>query len=225
MKSTPTSPVTQSEPTTQAGAAASRAGQGAEPPPVWPAPETKKKNRYHHGNLRDAALAHARTIVARGGPSALTLRGLARDLGVSHPALRYWFGSIQVLRATVAQAVLEEATKHARLAAHKGDPPKELARRWSAYAAENPNLYRLASGETWHRRGTDGLHGGAVPVRSPRRQIEDALTRRSVRFGLPEGEREWARDHAVLLHALALARVDSVPAQDVERLLDRWLAA
>ncbi|MEI5098255.1 TetR/AcrR family transcriptional regulator [Streptomyces sp. PmtG] len=41
---------------------------------------------YHHGNLRAELLARAEEVVASQGADALSLRSLARDLGVSHAA-------------------------------------------------------------------------------------------------------------------------------------------
>ncbi|MFJ6570111.1 TetR/AcrR family transcriptional regulator [Streptomyces sp. NPDC091292] len=41
---------------------------------------------YHHGNLRTELLARAETVIATDGVDALSLRSLARDIGVSHAA-------------------------------------------------------------------------------------------------------------------------------------------
>ncbi|MFJ4770823.1 TetR/AcrR family transcriptional regulator [Streptomyces uncialis] len=41
---------------------------------------------YHHGNLRAELLARAEEVVATDGADALSLRSLARDIGVSHAA-------------------------------------------------------------------------------------------------------------------------------------------
>src|SRR4051794_28470801 len=68
----------------------------------------KSKARYHHGNLQKAALQRGRELVTHYGPDALTLRGLARDLGVTAAALVYHFGSLAGLRSSVAAAVLED---------------------------------------------------------------------------------------------------------------------
>ena len=82
-----------------------------EPLTSRPGPKTKHrrpraKPRYHHGSLQQAALQRGRELVARFGPDALTLRGLARELGVSATALVYHFGSLAGLRSSVAAAVI-----------------------------------------------------------------------------------------------------------------------
>ncbi len=46
---------------------------------------------YHHGDLRDALLRAAADVVAAEGPGGVTLRGLARQAGVSHAAPAHHF--------------------------------------------------------------------------------------------------------------------------------------
>ncbi|MGB0693864.1 MAG: TetR/AcrR family transcriptional regulator, partial [Pseudomonadales bacterium] len=41
---------------------------------------------YHHGNLRAEIVQRAVEVIDSEGIEALTLRGVARDLGVSHGA-------------------------------------------------------------------------------------------------------------------------------------------
>jgi AcrR family transcriptional regulator len=48
-------------------------------------------------------------LAAQRGPRAITLRGVARDLGVTAPALVYYFRCIDGFRAAVAAVVLERA--------------------------------------------------------------------------------------------------------------------
>jgi AcrR family transcriptional regulator len=48
---------------------------------------------YHHGDLRTAALERVAAVVAEMGPGAVTMRGVATDLGVTHTALGHAFGS------------------------------------------------------------------------------------------------------------------------------------
>ncbi len=58
---------------------------------------------YHHGNLRDGLLARAAEIIATAGIEAVSLRGLARDLGVSHAAPRRHFADRAALLGTLAK--------------------------------------------------------------------------------------------------------------------------
>ncbi len=45
-----------------------------------------EQSSYHHGNLRDEILIRAAEIIGEDGIEALSLRRIARDLGVSHGA-------------------------------------------------------------------------------------------------------------------------------------------
>ena len=58
--------------------------------------------RYHHGDLRAALVQRATAVVATGGVEALSLRELARDLGVSHGAPSRHFPDRQSLLDAVA---------------------------------------------------------------------------------------------------------------------------
>ncbi|MEU6312166.1 WHG domain-containing protein [Streptomyces sp. NPDC047014] len=57
---------------------------------------------YHHGNLRAALLERAETVLATTGADSLSLRGLARDLGVSHAAPGRHFRDRQALLDALA---------------------------------------------------------------------------------------------------------------------------
>ncbi|MBW5482169.1 TetR/AcrR family transcriptional regulator [Streptomyces bambusae] len=73
---------------------------------------------YHHGNLRAALLERAETVLTESGAEQLTLRGLARDLGVSHAAPSRHFRDRQALLD--ALAVSGFTTLNARLGAAAG---------------------------------------------------------------------------------------------------------
>lgn len=59
--------------------------------------------RYHHGSLRAALLARAEHQLSRGGARTLSLRELARDVGVSHGAPREHFRNKQALLDALAE--------------------------------------------------------------------------------------------------------------------------
>ncbi|MFD9379827.1 TetR/AcrR family transcriptional regulator [Streptomyces sp. NPDC059999] len=73
---------------------------------------------YHHGNLRAALLERAEVILTTSGAEGLTLRGLARELGVSHAAPARHFRDRQALLD--ALAVSGFTTLNARLASAAG---------------------------------------------------------------------------------------------------------
>src|SRR3954454_11064919 len=62
---------------------------------------------YHHGNLRQELLAQAERTLAERGAGELSLRELARDVGVSHAAPRRHFRDKQALLDALAQSGFE----------------------------------------------------------------------------------------------------------------------
>ncbi len=59
---------------------------------------------YHHGNLRTALLAQAEKTVRERGVQDLSLRELAREVGVSHGAPRRHFPDRQALLNALAES-------------------------------------------------------------------------------------------------------------------------
>ena len=57
---------------------------------------------YHHGDLRSAVLAAAEKILEKEGLDALTLRAVARAVGVSHTAPKNHFGDLEGLLSELA---------------------------------------------------------------------------------------------------------------------------
>ncbi|GAA1727178.1 TetR/AcrR family transcriptional regulator [Isoptericola hypogeus] len=57
---------------------------------------------YHHGNLRGALLDAARAVIDDDGPAAVSLRDLARRVGVSHAAPTHHFGDKRGLMTALA---------------------------------------------------------------------------------------------------------------------------
>ncbi len=72
---------------------------------------------YHHGDLRRALLEAATAAIARSGPHGVTLREIARSVGVSHAAPAHHFGSRTGLLTAIAAsgfAHLADATAEGR---------------------------------------------------------------------------------------------------------------
>lgn len=108
---------------------------------------------YHHGNLRDALVDAAVEAVREGGPEALSLRELARRVGVSHAAAYRHFADREALVDVVAERALAAlvATVHRHLDGLAETDPVTLARRrlreigvgYVEFALVESGLFRL----------------------------------------------------------------------------------
>lgn len=115
-------------------------------------PVTRKKprNRYHHGDLRRALVETSSALVDAEGAGALSLRQVAKKLGVSHAAPSHHFADRPALLAAVAArgfADLAEAMTKAR--ERHTDPVARLNATGVAYvrfAADHPERFRLMFG-------------------------------------------------------------------------------
>jgi AcrR family transcriptional regulator len=101
---------------------------------------------YHHGDLREALLRSAESILKRDGLGALSLRGVARAAGVSHAAAAHHFPDLgSLLSALAAEGFDRLSDKLIEAANQGGDPPLERAKTYIAFAKANPALYQLMS--------------------------------------------------------------------------------
>jgi AcrR family transcriptional regulator len=65
----------------------------------------KPHNTYHHGDLRDALVQAALREAELGGPEAISIKALAKELGVSQPApYRHFADRDALLQAVTAEA-------------------------------------------------------------------------------------------------------------------------
>ena len=102
---------------------------------------------YHHGDLRQALLASAERTLLEKGVAALSLRELARDVGVSHAAPGRHFKDKQALVDALALTGFERTAKELT-AADSPDLPlearlTELARTYVHFAVSNAELLEV----------------------------------------------------------------------------------
>jgi AcrR family transcriptional regulator len=161
-------------------------------------------------DLKEACLAEAMAIIAADGVEKLSLREVARRLGVSHQApYRHFPSRDHILAELVARAFAAFAAfldRHERT----DDPDADMARMgeaYLAYARDNPLAYRLMF-------GTPLPDWGAHPemLRQGRHAFSllcEALGRRAAARGEAKGEDEILRDALFVwscLHGLAAIR-------------------
>ena len=103
---------------------------------------------YHHGNLRAALLESAERTLRRQGAGELSLRELAREVGVSHAAPRRHFADKQALLDALAADGFERLGREMEEAmAAAGDTlPEQLeafAQAYVRFATEHATLLEL----------------------------------------------------------------------------------
>ncbi len=167
-------------------------------------PVESRDKRYHHGNLRQAAVAAALGLVQDDGEAGLSLRGLARLLGVSSAALyRHFVDREALLDAVAAEGerqlaeLLEESVNWAVTPKNGEDATGRLEtviHHHLGFAARCPELFHLILRRT--------PAAGRPSREFLRRALQDVAARnRKVR---PPGDGEIALAHS-LLDGLALS--------------------
>ena len=111
--------------------------------------ETASKDRpYHHGDLRAALIQAAIQEVERSGPQAVSLKALARALGVSQPAPFRHFADRDALLSAVAVEGFRAFTR--ALEEAEGAPNTtalaSMANAYVRFGREHSGLYRLMFG-------------------------------------------------------------------------------
>ncbi|MGD1935077.1 MAG: TetR/AcrR family transcriptional regulator [Candidatus Phaeomarinobacter sp.] len=116
---------------------------------------TKSKNAgksaaYHHGNLKQELVSAGRRLLERRGVEGLSLRGVAREAGVSQAAPYHHFEDKDgLLAAIAAEGFAGLSAEMARQSAGAETPGGHMGGLGSGYivfAFENPELFRLMHG-------------------------------------------------------------------------------
>lgn len=104
------------------------------------------KRGYHHGNLRRALMDEALLRIREGGIDDLSLRSLARGVGVSHQAPYSHFKDRTALLKTLARegmSLMDE--RMAQLEEAAGDDPARrlvaIGKAYVTFAVEHPDYY------------------------------------------------------------------------------------
>jgi AcrR family transcriptional regulator len=111
-----------------------------------PQPLRKPLNTYHHGDLRDALVRAALRESERGGPEAISIKALARGLGVSQPAPYRHFADREALLAAVAAEAFRQLSATLRAEIAKPSKRSKLSRFAQAtldFGLRRNGIYRL----------------------------------------------------------------------------------
>ncbi|MBL8951689.1 MAG: TetR/AcrR family transcriptional regulator [Myxococcaceae bacterium] len=119
----------------------------------------KRRRSYHHGDLRNAMLAKALELVDELGPDGVSLREVARRVGVNHRAAYRHFDDKRALTAAIAEqgyVALAVALEVSWAKSEKKGPRARVLALMDAYlsfALESPARYRITFGRRVNEEG------------------------------------------------------------------------
>jgi AcrR family transcriptional regulator len=122
----------------------------------------EQPRQYHHGNLREALLIKGLELLESSQDAEISLRELAREVGVSANAAYRHFANKEALMLAMASEGFTQFS-HAQVAAiHQGDTPKQqftlAGRAYIDFACKNPALYRLMFGRFFASHRSDDMN-------------------------------------------------------------------
>lgn len=167
---------------------------------------------YHHGDLRVAATEAAFVQVEQAGADAVSLRGVARSVGVSHAAVYRHFDDKQALLGEVARMGFGQLTKTMGDARDRGDDARDsliaTARAYVRFALAHPGLYQVMFGPRYDGgRASPGL---VAARRAAYQLVREQLHERDADAADLQTVRFWA-----LLHGFSeLVQVDRLGIAD-----------
>lgn len=117
---------------------------------------------YHHGNLREALIERAIETIGKSGVEAVSLRGLAREIGVSHAAPMRHFPIRSTLLAAIAEhginSLLSSATAQADNAELTSlEKLQSMSNGYLAWVAANPIHHMLIRNQDVMRHADESL--------------------------------------------------------------------
>ncbi|MFM2073758.1 MAG: hypothetical protein RJB34_63 [Pseudomonadota bacterium] len=112
----------------------------------------KKTNMPTQVELKEACVIAAQEVIAEHGVENLSLRDVARKLGVSHQAPYRHYPSREHLLAEIMRRCYEQFATHLNARLHNPDPKIEmhaLGEQYLSFALSHPLEYRLMFNTPW----------------------------------------------------------------------------
>jgi AcrR family transcriptional regulator len=194
------------------------------------------KATYHHGELRAALIEAALSALEHGGVQALSLRGLARTVGVSPMAPYHHFADRAELLVAITVEGFQrlQTSKERALAGAGDDPAKGLVAgtvNYVEFMIANPNLHRLMHDIQVAERAVhpELAKAAAAPAAALLQLVERLLSAHSSTYAAQNAATSiWAFAHGIgtlaLSGQLGPAQARSVAQAGAEALIQGWLA-
>jgi AcrR family transcriptional regulator len=147
--------------------------------------------RYHHGDLRVALIEAAERRIRSHGVADLSLRDLAKEVGVSHAAPRRHFPERQDLLNALSKQGYERLGKQIRDAVADETVDfttrvRSAATAFAHFATENPALLELMNVTKQSRDATEISYSSAVAYAPLMDLIHEGVAERVLANGEPE---------------------------------------
>lgn len=190
-----------------------------------------KSETFHHGNLRAALIEAARAVMEETSSSDLSLRDLARRVGVSPMAAYRHFADKEALLRAVADGGFGELVRGMEAALAVGGDPLaqvlEMGRAYVAFARAHPAMFDLMFAAPVPGLGASpdngtkafGLLQGAVAACSPPGTSLDRVAAATIRlWSVVHGYSRLALDGRLVASSTTPAFLDEVILPVVETL-------
>ncbi|WP_273145429.1 TetR/AcrR family transcriptional regulator [Oceanicaulis alexandrii] len=152
-----------------------------------------KARKYHHGGVRETATRAALEMIEQDGVDALTMRALAKAVGVDHRALYRHYPDRDAVLAAVAAEGYRQLLSDQQLACEGASSPLQTAFEvYVGFALDHPHLHALML--TRSRRAMDAHAALGAAVKA---ELDQLMIWSRQALGVERGERETdARDLA-----------------------------
>ena len=181
-----------------------------------------EQRRYHHGGLRAALLDAAERRVRADGAAQLSLRDLAREVGVSHAAPRRHFADRQELLDALAEDGFGRLGESIRTALADADAEFAARTRGAAsafahFATKNPALLALMNA-TKHQEGSGTARAAELAFAPIVELIREGQATQVLQAGDPEelGLVLYATINGITM----LVATNTVPVERLDELTD-----
>jgi AcrR family transcriptional regulator len=125
------------------------------------APHRSRNRRGQGGRLRTEILAAATELLDAGGERSVTLRAVARGVGIAAPSIyQHFLDQPAIMLAVVRQGFAELADGLRSVAAAVEDPRQRLhivCLTYLDYAQRHPHRYRAMFGDLWTTMGAEAM--------------------------------------------------------------------
>lgn len=128
-----------------------------------------RNRRGEGGRLRGDILRTAADLLDQGGEGAVTLRDIARTVGISAPSIYNHFADRDAILLTVVQQTFAELGSELGAALDRAGPEpvtrlRTFCQAYLTFSLERPQRYRLLFGGLWNAQNAPGVRDQAADL-------------------------------------------------------------